>query len=32
LPTLAAQGDCVVTNDVNAHGWGILIEPARDRR
>ncbi|HJY51603.1 MAG TPA: hypothetical protein VJ349_23630, partial [Stellaceae bacterium] len=29
---LAAEGDSVIANDVDAHGWGLLIDLARLRR
>src|SRR5437868_5302123 len=29
---LAAEGDSVTTNDVDAHGWGLLFASAQCRR
>jgi hypothetical protein len=29
---LAAEGDAVIANDVDAHGWGLLVAPAQCRR
>ena len=29
---LAAEGDSVIANDVNAHGWDLLFAPAQRRR